>query len=496
MLLILAIALGLRCALLSKESLWLDEVASWWFASDLGRALAGERTNPPLYYTLLHFWIRGFGSSEAALRSLSIIPGMLSVAMVYLLARKLFSTSIALGAAFYQAISSFQIYYSQEARTFALLEFFLLLAALALWNALHSRQRRRRVVYFSVYALAGTLSLYAHFIAVFFLAGFGFFVLLRRKEQLVAFVVSSLASVALFLPWLTVMLRAAANGGQHRSYLFLKLPQAYFSFLFGDTLIPLDEQALRNIRGTLLHSAPSLLGAIVSVAVLVPFMWLAWKRWRDGLTFALVSASAPVALAFLVSFKVMLFDERYLIAASPFLYMIVASAFFELWRWRTQTRPAWQRWSAPTALAVYCLLLLVSLGNYFLSARFGREQWREVTAYIESPGSAKTAIIFDPSYLHHCYEYYQRRRLPSLSITENARSGQLISTAALAHRAAGYESVWLLHSHSDNDAALNLLRAQFREESHRTFSKGKGIEAFLFRNRTLRAAHNGESWLK
>src|SRR5713226_4384100 len=239
LLLILGIALVLRCAFLSKESLWLDEVSSWWFASDLGRALTAERTNPPLYYTTLHFWIGWFGTSEAALRSLSILPGVLSVGLVYALAKKLFTRGIALGAALYQCLSSFQIYYSQEARTFAFLEFFLLLAGLALWSALEAGSGRQRFLYFSAYTLAGALSQYSHFITVFFLAGFCVFVLLRRRKQFIPFMVSSAVMLLLFLPWLMTLLRAASGGGQLRRHLWLKLPQSYFSFLFGDTLIPL-----------------------------------------------------------------------------------------------------------------------------------------------------------------------------------------------------------------------------------------------------------------
>ncbi len=136
LLLIMGIALVLRCAFISRQSLWVDEAQSWWFASDLGRALASERTNPPLYYTTLHFWIGWFGHSEAALRSLSVVPGVISVGLVYAFAKKLFTRGIALGASLYQCISSFQIYYSQEVRTFAFLELFLLMAGLALWNAL------------------------------------------------------------------------------------------------------------------------------------------------------------------------------------------------------------------------------------------------------------------------------------------------------------------------------------------------------------------------
>jgi mannosyltransferase len=476
LLLIMGIALVLRCAFISRQSLWVDEAQSWWFASDLGRALASERTNPPLYYTTLHFWIGWFGHSEAALRSLSVVPGVLSVGLVYVLAKKLLTRGIALGAALYQSISSFQIYYSQEVRTFAFLEFFLLMAALALWNALESGSSesgsaRRRLLYFSGYTLAGAFSLYAHFIAIFFLAGFGVFVLLCRRRQLVPFLASSVVTMLLFLPWLMTLLRAASGGGQQmRRYLLLKLPQAYFSFLFGDSLIPLDNQAVTHIRQTLLQFAPLLLVAILSVIALLPFVWRAWKRWGDQLLYVMLSASVPVLLAFLVSFKVMLFDERYLIAAAPFLYITVGAAVAEVLWWRRELGPDWRTGLTLAAVGLYSVLLLVSLYNYYFTPRFGREQWRDAVAYIESQDSGKTVIVFDASWLLHCYDYYQKRGFPHVAITESADLSQL----------AGYDSVWLIRSHSDSAIVQDLLATQLQRDSSRTYSNGDGIEVSHF----------------
>jgi mannosyltransferase len=470
LLLILAIALVLRCGFISKQSLWVDELQSWWFASDLGRALAAERTNPPLYYTTLHFWISWFGPSEAALRGLSVVPGLFSVGLVYALAKKLFTRGIALGAALYQCISSFQIYYSQEVRTFAFLELFLLVAGLALWNALEAGSARRRFLYFSGYTLAGALSLYAHFIAVFFLAGFGVFVLLRRRKQLVPFVASSVLTLLLFLPWLMTLLGAASGGGQMRRYLWLKLPQAYFSFLFGDSLIPLDNQAVTHIRQTLLHFAPLLLLAVLSVMALLPFVWRSWKRWGDPLLYVTLSASVPVLLAFLVSFKVMLFDERYLIAAAPFLYVIVAAAVAELLWWHREHGLDWRTGATLAAVGLYSVLLLVSLYNYYFTPRFGREQWREAVAYVEAQDSGKTVIVFDASWLLHCYDYYQKRGFPHVAITESSDLNQL----------AGYDSVWLIKSHSDSAIVQDLLATQLQRDSSRTYSNGDGIEVSHF----------------
>ena len=39
--------------------------------------------HPPLYYWLLHLWIRLTGSSEFAIRSLSVFAGLVTAALVW-----------------------------------------------------------------------------------------------------------------------------------------------------------------------------------------------------------------------------------------------------------------------------------------------------------------------------------------------------------------------------------------------------------------------------
>jgi hypothetical protein len=242
-----------------------------------------------------------------------------------------------------------------------------------------------------------------------------------------------------------------------------------------------DGQAVAHIRETLMQFAPLLLGALLSVAVLLPFVWRAWKRWGDGMGYAVVGASVPVLLAFLVSFKVMLFDERYLIAAAPFLYMVVAAAMDDVLRWRRGSPPAWQSCSGVAAIGLYSVLLLVSLYNYFFAERFGREQWREAVAYVESRSSGKMAVVFDPDFLHYAYDYYEKRSLPYFSVTDSSTPGMPVSPAAIHSQVAGYDSVWLIRSHSDSAAVQDAFKGMFLEDSRRVFPKGDGIEVSHFR---------------
>ena len=133
--LLLWLAAGLRWHALDGQSLWADEGNSVALAR-AGLAEIAARTaqdiHPPLYYWLLHGWMRLFGASEAAVRALSAFAAVLLVAVVMRLARRLFGRRAGWVAGLAAAVSPFQIYYAQEARMYALLA---LLAALAVWAA-------------------------------------------------------------------------------------------------------------------------------------------------------------------------------------------------------------------------------------------------------------------------------------------------------------------------------------------------------------------------
>src|SRR4029079_16223823 len=85
-------------------------------------ALSHDAFEPPVYFWLLHLVIRLLGDTEAALRLLSAVAGAVTVPLAALLLRGLgASTSVALGGAALLAISPLHLWYSQEARPYALL---------------------------------------------------------------------------------------------------------------------------------------------------------------------------------------------------------------------------------------------------------------------------------------------------------------------------------------------------------------------------------------
>ncbi|MEM4723700.1 MAG: glycosyltransferase family 39 protein [Candidatus Hadarchaeum sp.] len=85
---ILLLALSLRLFRIEAQSLWNDEGTSVALAArDLGAITRGAANDihPPLYYYVLHLWIKLFGNSELSVRSLSALLGTALVLLTFVL---------------------------------------------------------------------------------------------------------------------------------------------------------------------------------------------------------------------------------------------------------------------------------------------------------------------------------------------------------------------------------------------------------------------------
>jgi uncharacterized membrane protein len=164
---VLVLGAALRFYHLGHESLWTDEILSVELARRPWPALlpaTQEDGHPPLYLTVLRLWIGAFGDGETGVRSLSAVIGVATLAAFFALAARLMTMRGALLATLLLACSPYHIYYSQEARNYALLLLLTIVSYVALlaWDA---RPRPGRAI---AYVAATVLLLYTHV--------FGFFV--------------------------------------------------------------------------------------------------------------------------------------------------------------------------------------------------------------------------------------------------------------------------------------------------------------------------------
>jgi len=119
LLLVVIMVLGavLRFAELDLRSLWYDEVSKISSANlvrELPDYVTHRHAKKPGFIPIIKIWMYFFGETEIVVRSLSVLLGICSLVLFYLLASSLLSQSCGLVSSFLLAISPFHIYYSQQ----------------------------------------------------------------------------------------------------------------------------------------------------------------------------------------------------------------------------------------------------------------------------------------------------------------------------------------------------------------------------------------------
>lgn len=171
-----ALALGglvaLSCFLRTREfsaAYWIDEGLSWGISShhffSIPHVLRQDGS-PPLYYLMLHVWMKLFGTSEPATHTLSLIPALATIPLGYWAGRSLFGERAGWFAAVLFAFDSYLTMYAQESRMYTWMALFALLATASFLHAFVFRRRR----YLILFALSLALMLYTHNWAFFFIA--------------------------------------------------------------------------------------------------------------------------------------------------------------------------------------------------------------------------------------------------------------------------------------------------------------------------------------
>ncbi len=212
---ILLCGLGLRLILLNV-GINLDDAITLYVSSSSTLSKLLERVrdyefSPPLYFILMKFWLTlsgESGKSAAGLALPSILVGTMVIPATCLLAKELTGCwKKALLSSWLAAIAPLAIFYSHEARCYALLS---LLTTLSLWMIERENSESIRNRIFLLLLLI--LTFYTHYLGIFIV---GLYLLFKisslkfreelSKDKLVTLVAIPALAFLAFLPWLPYM---------------------------------------------------------------------------------------------------------------------------------------------------------------------------------------------------------------------------------------------------------------------------------------------------
>lgn len=397
--LLLIVLLGFVLRLISiNQSLWLDEATSVLVARDFSFAVIVNKFSPgdfhpPLYYFLLKIWVGVFGATEIGARSLSVVLGLATIPMVFLIGRRLLGKETGLIAALFFATAPLHIYYSQEARMYAIATFFVSVFVLFF---LRVQEKKATLFDWVGLTVSAIFAFYTHYLTLTLLL----VVLLNfvfnkhyLKKDFSKWIIFFALIILSFAPWLPIFSQQIQNSA------LAKINAPYWWKVLGKT----DFKQL----------------------ALVPVKFLIGRISFYDKVFYALSVSFPLLLTAFLFIKSVLTIRKTLIVWLWFFVPVVASAFFG-WEFSGFSYfrllfvlPAFYLvlafgvFSIKNNILRLGLVLVLTLVNivassiYLFNPRFHREDWREAVRFIEERSRGKSAAsIFVTRNQRDPYQYY------------------------------------------------------------------------------------------
>ena len=342
------------------EGLWRDEAFSWAMAAkglDL-LPLTARDVHPPLYYLLLSAWMQVAGSSEVAIRSLSVLFFLGTLWVVWRFMVDLLGVP-ARRAGLYLvlfALNPILSYYAVEARMYSLLAF---LAALSFYAHLTKRP--------FLYVISTTAGLYTHYfmflvigsqIAGAVLAG-------ARRAKWRRQVLLMAMPVVLLAPWLVAtVLSKEEFGGEY----WVEAP----GWRFGLHVLTAIYTGHDPDYGFLERAERWLF----ALSLLPLVLWSLWAGYRAGErrpvdVYTALWALLPPGLIFALAFVKPMFVPRFLIFSAIGLLLLLVTGL--------------ERTTPRLRLALFALLCALSIHYQVVQAhRHSKGAFRETITQIAS----------------------------------------------------------------------------------------------------------------
>lgn len=387
---IVILGLALRFYHLDFNSLWLDEAAT--YANINSTNIFTVLTNvyndhhAPLFFVcvwLVHF----IGSTEFWLRLPSLVAGTGTIFVIYFLGKEVVNEKVGIIAALLLALSPYHIYYSQEARMYAVAVFFVTLAFYLFFKASKSTDNR----YWILMWLSCVAAFYTHFYTGFITIPLvvGYCLLVRKDNPNLKFIGNIPKGFKEFVA-----------GGILAIILVLPILNSFFSqskFLLDKTITwGLNAWMIPFATLSSFSFQNEMIGAIFLLLAGLGF-WVTYKKSSYTAWILFVFLFIPFLFSIIMS-KSIPFNVRYHMYLLP-LFLVIISIAIERLTHLSENHTV-------TIAAVFLIFLcaLITLPPYY--SQISKEDWRGFTSRLSQTTSPGDTVVLVPSYMSLPFNYY------------------------------------------------------------------------------------------
>lgn len=401
MLLISILAFGLIIRLINlNQSLWLDEainilaVQNYSFFDLITGYLKGD-FHPPGWSVILWLWTQIFGISEVSIRMPSVIFGVLTIFIVYLIGKKLLSEKLGIIAALLICLNPLHIFYSQEARMYSMATLAVSINILLFIKYLKSD----KVSYLSLSA-SNFFVLMSDYLAYFIFPAQFIIMLLINKKIGFKWVGSLIIAGILSVWWIPVFVGQFNTG----SIAAANLPTWKFVVgAFDFKTLPLT--SVKFIIGRI-SIADKILYALVLLPIMIFYGFLLWRGFKESTIFAKKLLfgwiSIPLIIATLISFVIPIYNYFRVLYVLPGFFILLSLGIMSL---RKRLKIVF--------LFTVIFIELFSSSVYLFNPSFHREDWKGLVNFFENK-PADYVILFESSGILPPFDYYAQNKLKAV----------------------------------------------------------------------------------
>jgi len=490
------IALWVRLHDLGRLSLWLDEGITTckmrFSIPELFRYTVVDNV-PPLYYLILHA-LGSWVDSDFALRLPSALIGVATIPVLYWVGVLLFNQRVALLASLFLCLSTFHVWFSQEARSYG---FYCFLYALSLLFLVRWRLNPAGRLDWWLYVAASSLMLYSHSTAlIYFGTNMVMFFLLpgwREGKQVRQWLLAQAFIVILFLPWLSSFSAQSQNYKQSVVLGPLHLSAVVETLMVLTSMAPLWAAEAAKLVGSF-EGLPEILMLTWFVGFAAPLAspLISWnRRFSRGYFVAVTLVVLPLGIVTLFSlWFVNIYFDRLFLPSTLGVSLLLAAG----------TEDVFDLFSARSAKAVAALVfgslvmlqLVLSVAIYYRLDR--KEDFRSAAKLLAEryqDGDVAVFVTYSGEALFRWYQpgaaaHMRHTGIPKSFLNPpNQSPGHVIRSAedisALPNLAATAGRIWLVRLrtqyHDPDELTFEWLTRHCRKEEHQQL---QGVSVDLF----------------
>lgn len=167
--------------------------------------------NPPLFFIIIHFWIKMFGIDPVSARFLPMLFSSLAVIFVYKIGKQFINRQVAIFSSLLYTFSNIIIMEAHDARVYSLL---VMLTLASMYYFLMVIKSEKKHTYWIIFTLTNALLVYSHFLSFFVLISETVYVFALKEVRVKIwknYLISSFALFLSFLPYLYLFIHRSAQ---------------------------------------------------------------------------------------------------------------------------------------------------------------------------------------------------------------------------------------------------------------------------------------------